>query len=114
VKWRVGIESGGSDCGNIDEALSRAEARQQITLQAGATALDLLQAVYRNPSLPLAIRLRAAAEAIPFEHAKLAVIALGVGSGDFADQLERAIKRSAKVLEHREPKQIGAPRRAYD
>ena len=39
--------------------------------------------------------------AIPFEHPKLAVCAVVPDNGRFADQLERAIARSGKVLELR-------------
>jgi hypothetical protein len=39
------------------------------------TPLDFLEAVYCNPNLPLATRLRAAIEAAPYRHPKLAVSA---------------------------------------
>jgi len=42
--------------------------------------------------------MRAAIAALQFEHPKLAVTAM-VNEGDFADQLEQAIKRSRKVIE---------------
>jgi hypothetical protein len=68
----------------------------EITLPEGATSLTLLQHVYRNPSLPLPTRMRAATAALPHEHPKLAVTTL-VNVGDFADQLEKAVERSRKV-----------------
>lgn len=38
------------------------------------TSLELFQAIYRNPEFPLAARLKAASEALPYEHPKLAAI----------------------------------------
>ena len=52
--------------------------------------------VYRNPSLPLMTRIRAATAALPHEHPGLPS-RRSVNSGDFADQLEEAIERSRKV-----------------
>jgi hypothetical protein len=69
---------------------------QTIELPENATSLTLLQQVYRNPSLPLPTRMRAATAALPHEHPKLSVTAV-VSEGDFADQLEKAIERSRKV-----------------
>ena len=68
----------------------------EIALPEGATSLTLLQQVYRNPSLPLPTRMRAATAALPHEHPKLAVTTV-VNAGDFADQLERAIQRSRMI-----------------
>jgi hypothetical protein len=67
-----------------------------IELAPNGTSLDLLQQVYRNPSLPLMTRMRAATAALPHEHPKLAVTTV-VNAGDFADQLERAIERSRTI-----------------
>jgi hypothetical protein len=59
----------------------------------GDTALSLLQAVYRDPDLPLSTRMRAAAQALPFESPRLSAIA-NLSPEDFSDRLERAITRS--------------------
>ena len=64
----------------------------------GVTSLKFLQTIYRNPEVPLPVRMKAAAIAIEYELPRLAVTAT-VNAGDFADQLERAIDRSRKVIE---------------
>jgi hypothetical protein len=60
-------------------------------------SLDLLRAVYRNPSIPLPVRMRAAIAAAPFEAPKLAVTAQ-VSESDFASLLDRRIERM-KLIE---------------
>ena len=63
------------------------------------TPLDFLEAVYCNPNLPLATRLRAAIEAAPYKHPKLSAAAIGHFSGEsFAEQLERCIARSQSTV----------------
>jgi hypothetical protein len=59
----------------------------------GITALGLLQAVYRNPEIPLPVRIKCAVECLPFESPKLSATAV-LTSEDFADRLEKAIARS--------------------
>jgi hypothetical protein len=68
------------------------------------TGLDLLQRVYRNPDVPLPVRMRAAIEALPYEQPKLSAVAFAsIDPNSFARALDRAIDRSkgAKLIEGR-------------
>jgi len=73
-----------------------------LQLNANASGLEGLQAVYRNPRLPLQMRIRAMIAALPFETPKLAVTAT-VSENDFATLLDRRLKRieemKAKAIE---------------
>jgi hypothetical protein len=67
-------------------------------------SLEYLQRIYRDQTQPHAIRMRAAIEALPFEHPKLSAVGVGYFTGDdFASRLDRAIDRSngAKLIEGR-------------
>src|SRR5262245_62156915 len=55
--------------------------------------LDLLRMVYRNSSVELSTRMKAAALCLPYESPKLAVTALIDNERDFAAILDRRIKR---------------------
>jgi hypothetical protein len=85
----------------------------QLNLGPNAMSIDLLRAVYRNPSIPLPARMRAAIAALPVEVPKLAVTAL-VTENDIATLLERRIKRyeEMKLIENGNqppPQQIEQP-----
>ena len=87
----------------IHNVLDRIEAAAVTEVEPEATSLDLLQAVYRNPDVPLAVRMRAAAIAIAYETPKLSVVASISDPNQFAERLERAIQRSGVrplMLEH--------------
>jgi hypothetical protein len=71
------------------------EERCEQAAPVGATALELLQGVYRDPMVSLGVRMRAAALALPFEAPKLSAIAMSnMDPATFAAQLDRAIARS--------------------
>src|SRR5258705_4365923 len=78
----------------VGMVLDRIEAHQANTLQLGpeANSLDLLRAVYRNPSIPLPVRIRCAVAALPHEVPRLAVTAL-VKEQSFAELLDKRLKR---------------------
>src|SRR6266566_1608531 len=82
----------------IGMVLDRIEAQQANALQLGpdATSIDLLRAVYRNPSIPLPIRMRAAIACLPHETPKLAVMGL-INEQSFAEVLERRIRHMAQL-----------------
>ena len=58
-----------------------------------ANALAFLQSVYRNASVPLSVRMKAAIEALPFESPKLEA-RLSLDGSDFASRLDAAVARS--------------------
>jgi hypothetical protein len=96
LDWKV---EGATLPNNVDAVLDQIEAQQTdcFELEPNATSLTLLQKVYRSSSVALQTRMRAAIAALQFEHPKLAVTAT-VEAGDFADQLDRAVERSRRVL----------------
>jgi hypothetical protein len=56
----------------------------------------LLKAVYQCTEVPLSVRMRAAMACLPFETPKLAITAQ-VSEGNFADLLDRRLKRLAEM-----------------
>lgn len=88
---------------SIYQALDQLESeREELVVPAGATSLDFLQAIYRNPTQSTSRRMRAAIAALPFEHPKLAVTATLGDVESFAARLEAARQRAAKVVTFRE------------
>jgi len=81
----------------IYQVLDRIEAEAELVIPPDATPLEFLRQVYTNPGQPMHRRLRAAIEAAPFVHPKLAVTASFDGKS-FAAALEGAIARSGKAL----------------
>ena len=88
----------------INMVLDKIEAQQsnQLALGPAASSLDLLQAVYRDPTQHLSIRMRAAMACLPFECPKLAVTAI-VNENEFATLLDQRIARlqQQKTIEAR-------------
>jgi hypothetical protein len=95
----------------IGMVLDRIEAQQANALQLrpDAMSIDLLRAVYRNPSIPLPVRLRAAIAALPHETPRLAVMGL-VNEQSFAELLERRLRHMAQIEANgNQPQQIEQP-----
>jgi hypothetical protein len=82
----------------IAVVLDRIEAQQAnaLRLRPEANSLDLLRAVYRDPSLALPIRMRAAIAALPHEVPRLSMVAQ-INEQSFAELLERRLKRMAEM-----------------
>jgi hypothetical protein len=99
------------------DVLDRLEAQQQrddgsaeLELAPDEASLDFLQKVYRSSRQPLAVRMRAAALAIPFESPKLTAMAVSSMNGKhFASLLEKAIARSQALLKQIELKANEGP-----
>jgi hypothetical protein len=81
----------------IGMVLDRIEA-QQVPLEfpPNGMSIDLLRAVYRNPSIPLPVRIRAAVAALPHETPRISVVAQ-VNEQDFAALLDARIKRMEQL-----------------
>ena len=70
----------------------------EVVEQQKFDALTFLRSIYNDPSEAKSVRMRAAIEALPFELPKLAVTA-SLNGGDFADKIDKAFSRSARVIE---------------
>jgi hypothetical protein len=74
------------------------EEKTEIIEPFNGNALEYLQTIYRNPVQEQHTRMRAAALAIAYESPKLAVTASVPYDETFANLLDRARKRSARVM----------------
>ena len=72
------------------DLIYKAKQDDPLEIPADGISLDLLRAVYRNPSLALPIRMRAAIAALPHEVPKLAVT-YQASEHDWAAPLDRRI-----------------------
>jgi|SRR6516162_3976149 len=75
------------------EVVYKEAQRDPLDIGPNATALDLMQAIYRNPGQELYVRMRAASIAIAYESPKLIAQAV-LTAGSFAELLDKAIERS--------------------
>jgi hypothetical protein len=78
------------------------EVDDPLKLDPDDLSLDGLQAIYKDPALPLTTRMRAMAFAIPYESPKLIATAV-MNEGSFADLLDRRIARfqQMRLLENK-------------
>jgi hypothetical protein len=60
-------------------------------------ALEYLQTLYKNPLLPLPVRMRAAMAALPHESPRLSAVA-NIDVADFSEKLEETITRTRVAL----------------
>jgi hypothetical protein len=108
----------------VDAAL--AELEEEPLGPEGESSLQLMQNVYRDRRQPLAMRVRCAVEAAPYENSKRLAVAHGHFNGKtYAEALEaelRAIERSKKplplpgpgpVIEH-DPEELKGPMARLD
>jgi hypothetical protein len=73
---------------------------EEIEFPPNGTSLDLLQAIYRCPAMPLHTRMRAAMSCLAHEHPKLGITYQATET-DFANLLNARIKRyQEKLIEH--------------
>jgi len=80
----------------------------QMEIGPNGTSLQLLQTAYRNPSTPLAVRIRCAVAALPFEFPKLAVTAV-MTDQSFAELLERRLKHLSEIENGNGAKIVDSP-----
>lgn len=72
-----------------------------IEIGPDGTSLTLLQAIYKNPAMPLHTRMRAAIAALAHEHPRLGVTFQTSDETDFAKLLDQRIQRhQSKLIEH--------------
>src|SRR5262249_37672075 len=69
---------------------------EALQLRPDGNSLEFLQLVYRNPSLDLSVRMRAAMSCLPHEAPKLIATAI-VNEGSVADLLDKRIKRLQEI-----------------
>jgi hypothetical protein len=74
---------------------------EEIDFPPNGTSLDLLQAIYRSPTMPLHTRMRAAMSCLKHEHPALGITAQVTDMDDLAKLLDQRIKRyEMKMIQH--------------
>jgi hypothetical protein len=73
----------------IVDHIKEEQGKDVLNLPPEATSLEVHQAIYRNPALPISTRQRSATAGLPFEFPKLAV-QMNVNN-NFAEELEAVI-----------------------
>jgi hypothetical protein len=85
--------------------------RELMQIQAGlevgepetedVNSIDYLRRIYRDPNQPIAVRMRAAIESLPYENGKITAVAIGKLTGqDFYSRLEKAVRiQEARLIE---------------
>jgi hypothetical protein len=91
---------------SVEKALARAIEEQAETVEGprAQTALQLLQAVYRDPTQPQSVRIKTAGMAIAYETPKLSV---GVradhrGMADMMEAMHQARHKQSQIVAQRE------------
>jgi len=78
------------------ELIYKDQGNEQLDLGPTASALDLLEAIYRDPAQQLSIRIRCAMACLPFQSPKLLATAI-INENDFATLLDQRLKRIAEM-----------------
>ena len=76
----------------MDNLIDQKGVNGDLDFPPNGQSIDLLRAVYRNPSIPLPVRIRCAVAALPHEVPRLQVSAL-VNEQSFAELLDKRLKR---------------------
>ena len=102
----------------VDAALAELDQEEKLLQEAkpevedgpeGQTSLQLMQNVYRDRKLPLAVRVRCAVEAAPYENPRVSAVAVThMNSQSFAEALDRAISRSNGPVLLNSPPELSA------
>ena len=82
----------------------------RIDISPDGISLDLLRAVYRNKSLPLPTRMRAAGMAIPYECCRLGISVVMNDGNDIATLLDQRIAKMEQMKQLPSPTNAAVPK----